>query len=62
MSKNRIVTGDRPTGRLHIGHYFGSLKHRVKMQNSGEYDQYENYLSVQTDFQKIYMCDLEALP
>ena len=38
--KKRIVTGDRPTGRLHIGHYFGSLKNRVKMQNSGEYDPY----------------------
>ena len=34
----RILTGDRPTGRLHIGHYFGSLKKRVEMQNSGEYD------------------------
>ena len=40
MSKKRIVTGDRPTGRLHIGHYFGSLKNRVKMQDSGEYDPY----------------------
>ena len=40
MGKKRIVTGDRPTGRLHIGHYFGSLKNRVKMQNSGEYDPY----------------------
>ena len=40
MEKKRIVTGDRPTGRLHIGHYFGSLKNRVKMQNSGEYDPY----------------------
>ena len=40
MSKKRIVTGDRPTGRLHIGHYFGSLKNRVKMQESGEYDPY----------------------
>lgn len=38
--KKRIVTGDRPTGRLHIGHYFGSLKKRVELQNSGEYDQY----------------------
>ena len=36
----RILTGDRPTGRLHIGHYFGSLKKRVEMQNSGEYDMY----------------------
>lgn len=40
MEKKRIVTGDRPTGRLHIGHYFGSLKTRVEMQNSGEYDPY----------------------
>ena len=29
--KKRIVTGDRPTGRLHIGHYFGSLKNRVEI-------------------------------
>ena len=36
--RKRIVTGDRPTGRLHIGHYFGSLKKRIEMQNSGEYD------------------------
>ena len=40
MEKKRIVTGDRPTGRLHIGHYFGSLKSRVEMQNTGEYDPY----------------------
>ncbi len=33
-----ILTGDRPTGRLHIGHYVGSLKWRVELQNSGEYD------------------------
>ncbi|MCI8272740.1 MAG: tryptophan--tRNA ligase [Clostridia bacterium] len=40
MKKKRIVTGDRPTGKLHIGHYFGSLKNRVKMQESGEYEPY----------------------
>ena len=40
MEKKRVLTGDRPTGRLHIGHYFGSLKTRVEMQNSGEYDPY----------------------
>ena len=34
-----ILTGDRPTGRLHIGHYVGSLKRRVELQNSGEYDE-----------------------
>ena len=38
--KKRIVTGDRPTGRLHIGHYFGSLKKRIELQNSGEYEQF----------------------
>jgi len=38
--KKRFVTGDRPTGRLHIGHYFGSLQNRVEMQNSGEIDPY----------------------
>lgn len=40
MEKKRILTGDRPTGRLHIGHYFGSLKKRVELQESGEYDPY----------------------
>ena len=38
--KKRVLTGDRPTGKLHIGHYFGSLKKRVEMQNSGDYDIY----------------------
>ena len=33
-----ILTGDRPTGKLHVGHYAGSLKERVELQNSGEYD------------------------
>ena len=35
---NIILTGDRPTGNLHIGHYVGSLKNRVEMQNAGDYD------------------------
>ncbi len=39
--KDRIVTGDRPTGRLHIGHYFGSLQNRVKLQN-----EYETFILV----------------
>ena len=38
MGKNIILTGDRPTGRLHIGHYVGSLKRRVELQNSGKFD------------------------
>ena len=39
MEKKKIIlTGDRPTGRLHVGHYAGSLKRRVELQNSGEYD------------------------
>ena len=33
-----ILTGDRPTGRLHIGHYVGSLRRRVELQNSGEFE------------------------
>ncbi len=37
--KKIILTGDRPTGRLHIGHYAGSLKQRVTMQDSGEFDE-----------------------
>ena len=37
--KKIILTGDRPTGRLHVGHYVGSLKERVRLQNSGEYDE-----------------------
>ncbi len=41
IKKDRILTGDRPTGNLHIGHYFGSLKTRLKLQ-----DEYETYLEV----------------
>ncbi|SFU48817.1 tryptophanyl-tRNA synthetase [Clostridium sp. DSM 8431] len=37
MAKEIILTGDRPTGKLHIGHYVGSLKNRVQLQNSGDY-------------------------
>ena len=36
--KKIILTGDRPTGKLHMGHYVGSLKRRVELQNSGEFD------------------------
>ena len=41
MNKKRILTGDRPTGKMHIGHYFGSLQNRVKLQ-----DEYETYILV----------------
>ena len=37
--KQIILTGDRPTGRLHVGHYVGSLQERVRLQNSGKYDE-----------------------
>ena len=40
MTKEIILTGDRPTGKLHIGHYIGSLKNRVMLQNTGKYDSY----------------------
>lgn len=39
-NKKVVLTGDRPTGKLHIGHYVGSLKERVKMQNSGKYNMF----------------------
>lgn len=38
MSKQVLLTGDRPSGQLHMGHYVGSLKNRVALQNSGDYD------------------------
>lgn len=41
MTKKRILTGDRPTGRMHLGHYIGSLKNRVELQ-----DRYETYILV----------------
>jgi len=47
--KKIFLTGDRPTGRLHLGHYVGSLRRRVEMQNSGLYDPY------------IFIADLQAL-
>lgn len=45
----RVLTGDRPTGRLHIGHYFGSLANRVRLQNLGV----ESFLLI-ADYQVIY--------
>ncbi len=41
LNKKRILTGDRPTGNLHIGHYFGALENRVKMQ-----DEYETFVII----------------
>ena len=38
MAEKIILTGDRPTGKLHVGHYVGSLKRRVELQNSGTFD------------------------
>lgn len=45
MSNKRILTGDRPTGKMHLGHYVGSLKNRVKLQDS--YDQFVMIADVQ---------------
>ena len=45
MTKKRILTGDRPTGRLHLGHYVGSLQNRVRLQD--EYDQFVMLADVQ---------------
>ena len=48
--KKIILTGDRPTGNLHLGHYVGSLKNRVELQNKGDYD--EMY---------VFIADVQAL-
>ena len=47
MEKKRILTGDRPTGRLHIGHYFGSLQNRVKMQEDDSIERFVMIADVQ---------------
>ena len=49
MKKEIILTGDRPTGNLHIGHYVGSLKSRVDLQNTGKFEQF------------VMIADLQAL-
>ena len=40
-NKKRILTGDRPTGKLHIGHYFGSIQNRIKLQ-----EEYETFILI----------------
>ena len=53
-----ILTGDRPTGRLHLGHYVGSLKRRVELQNSGKFDKIDtqiNGLGEIEGIQKLYV-------
>lgn len=49
MTKPIILTGDRPTGKLHLGHYVGSLKNRVTLQNQGNYDMF------------VFLADQQAL-
>ena len=41
-----ILTGDRPTGKLHLGHYVGSLRRRVQLQNAGDYDRMFVFMAV----------------
>ena len=45
-----ILTGDRPTGKLHLGHYVGSLRRRVQLQDAGDYDK-----------MFVFMADVQAL-
>ena len=49
MTKPIILTGDRPTGKLHIGHYVGSLKNRVLLQEQGQHQLY------------VFLADQQAL-
>ncbi|MBR6016253.1 MAG: tryptophan--tRNA ligase, partial [Prevotella sp.] len=48
--KKIILTGDRPTGKLHLGHYIGSLRRRVELQNAGDYEK-----------MFVFMADVQAL-
>ena len=70
MDKKRIVTGDRPTGRLHIGHYFGSLKNRVKLPKNNtsgilgvrfREDRNKWYTEIQCNKEKIYLGSFSSL-
>ncbi len=56
-SKSRILTGDRPTGKLHLGHYVGSLENRVRLQ-----DEYECYFLI-ADYQALgdHLADIEGI-
>ena len=64
-----ILTGDRPTGRLHVGHYVGSLKGRVTLQNSGKFEHYVGSLKGRVTLQNsgkfdeiyIMIADAQAL-
>ena len=49
MTKPIILTGDRPTGKLHIGHYVGSLRNRVLLQDQGKYEMF------------VFLADQQAL-
>ncbi len=49
MTKPIILTGDRPTGKLHLGHYVGSLKNRVLLQNENKYEMF------------VFLADQQAL-
>ena len=49
MTKPIILTGDRPTGKLHLGHYVGSLKNRVLLQNEDKYNMF------------VFLADQQAL-
>ena len=54
-----ILTGDRPTGRLHVGHYVGSLKRRVELQNSGEYDKI--FIMIADHFNAVHVMLMKKL-
>lgn len=70
--KKIVLTGDRPTGNLHIGHYVGSVKRRIDIQNSGDYDEYylmladsqaltDNFGNVQKVKDNVYNVALDYL-
>ena len=50
-----ILTGDRPTGKLHLGHYVGSLRRRVQLQNAGDFDKMYRLLPTMLTIQRRFV-------
>ena len=66
MAKKRILSGMRPTGKLHIGHYVGALENWVKLQNSGDYENYHliadyHVLTTNLNSEDIYQLSIEMV-
>ena len=57
--KKVMLTGDRPTGRLHVGHYVGSLRRRVELQNTGDFD--DIFIMIADHFNAVHVMLMKKL-